>query len=121
MRVHNGRYYCFYSGGAWARDNYGIAYVVADHPLGPYRNPEGVVGPIFRSVPDRVIGPGHNSFTVSPDGSQEYVVYHAWDIHMSARYMRLDRLEWPEDRPVLVGTTWTPQPAPPDTESRRLD
>jgi GH43 family beta-xylosidase len=32
-RVHDGRYYCFYSGGAWQRENYGIGYVVADQSL----------------------------------------------------------------------------------------
>ena len=33
---HDGRYFCCYSGGAWERDNYGVSWVVADDPLGPY-------------------------------------------------------------------------------------
>lgn len=114
-RVHNGRYYCFYSGGAWERENYGVSYVVADHPLGPYRRPDGLDGPIFRSVPGHIIGPGHNSFTESPDGKQEFIVYHAWDAAMTARLMRVDRLTWDGDRPALHGPTWTPQPLPFDT------
>ena len=67
--VHGGRVYCFYSGGAWERDNYGVSYAVADHPLGPYRYPEGGhEALLMRSRPGAVVGPGHNSFTTSPDG-----------------------------------------------------
>ena len=63
MRVHNRSYYCFYSGGAWEHDNYGVSYVIADHPLGPYRLPNGKEPVLLRSVPGQLIGPGHNSFT----------------------------------------------------------
>ena len=108
MRVHDGRYYCFYSGGAWPRANYGVAYVVADHPLGPYRRPQDD-RPILRSLPGQVIGPGHNSFTEAPNG-REYIVYHGWDPAMTARLMRIDRLEWDGPHPVVVGPTTTPQP-----------
>lgn len=111
LRLHDGRYYCFYSGGSWQRDNYGVAYVVADHPLGPYVRPGEINGPLLRSAPGHVIGPGHNSFTESPDG-QEYIVYHGWDPAMTARLLRIDRLTWDGGRPVIHGPTWTPQPAP---------
>jgi GH43 family beta-xylosidase len=34
--------------------------------------------PVFQSAPEhRIFGPGHNSFTVSEDGSQDILVYHA--------------------------------------------
>jgi GH43 family beta-xylosidase len=109
LRRHNDRYYCFYSGGAWAHDNYGISYVVADHVLGPYRLPSENQPILLRSVPGHVIGPGHNSFTESPDGTQEYIVYHAWDPEMTARRMCIDRLNWNNGQPVIDGPTWTPQ------------
>lgn len=112
VRLHNNQYYCFYSGGAWERENYGVSYVVASHPLGPFRRPPEVKLPLLRSSPGNVIGPGHNSFTLSPDGSQEYLVYHAWNREMTARLMCIDRLEWAADRPVILGPTWTPQPLP---------
>lgn len=113
LRYHDGRYFCFYSGGAWERENYGVSYVVADHPLGPYRSPAGLDGPLLRSVAGRVIGPGHNSFTLSPDGTREYIVYHAWDPARTARLMRIDRLMWDDaGHPIVAGPTWTPQPAP---------
>lgn len=111
LRVHEGRYYCFYSGGAWERDNYGVSYVVADHPLGPYQRPGDMDGPLLRSVAGRVRGPGHNSFVQTPDG-QEYIVYHAWDEGLTARTMRIDRLRWEGGQPRTDGPTWTPQPVP---------
>jgi GH43 family beta-xylosidase len=104
MRFHNDKYYCFYSGGAWEHDNYGVFYVIADHPLGPYRRPTDTDGPILRSVPGKVIGPGHNSFTTGPDG-EEYIVYHGWDAKMTARLMRIDPLRWDGDHPVILGPT----------------
>lgn len=106
-RVHEGRYYCFYSGGAWQRENYGIGYVVADHPLGPYLRPEDDA-PILRSLPGQVIGPGHNSFAESSSG-QEYIVYHGWDAAMTARLLRIDRLEWNGAHPMIIGPTTMPQ------------
>jgi GH43 family beta-xylosidase len=109
--LHNGRYYCFYSGGAWEHDNYGVSYVVADHPLGPYRRPDDQAGAWMQSVPGHVIGPGHNSFIETPDG-QQWIVYHAWDAALTARRMCIDRFEWQGDQPVVHGPTWTPQPAP---------
>lgn len=107
-RVHDGRYYCFYSGGAWEHDTYGISYVVADHPLGPYTRIDDP--PLMRSVPEHVIGPGHNSFTQAPNG-EEVVVYHGWDTAMTARLMRVDRLTWRGNTPIMNGPTWMPQPA----------
>lgn len=108
LRFHNGRYYCFYSGGSWERENYGISYVVADHVLGPYRLPT-IANPVLRSVPGHVIGPGHNSFTESPDGMDEYIVYHAWDAAMTARRMCIDLLLWEDTHPVVDGPSWTLQ------------
>lgn len=102
LRYHYGRYYCFYSGGAWEHENYGVSYVVADHPMGPYTIPT-VAKPILCSVSGHVIGPGHNSFTKSPDGMQEYIVYHAWDPAMTARRMCIDPLLWDGAHPVVNG------------------
>lgn len=110
VRHHNGRYYCFYSGGAWERENYGVSYVVADHPLGVYERPADASTALMQSVPGAVVGPGHNSFTEAPDG-QAIIVYHAWDTAMTARMMCIDRLTWDGERPMLHAPTHTPQPA----------
>jgi GH43 family beta-xylosidase len=109
----DGRYWCFYSGGAWREPTYGVSYAVADSPLGPFVEPmEASDGPaLMRSIPGRVIGPGHNSVVVGPDG-EDWIVYHAWDAGHTARRMCIDRLRWTDDGPRTDGPTWTAQRAP---------
>lgn len=110
VRKHDNRYYCFYSGGRWESENYGVDYGVADHVLGPYSDFGNEAGPrVLRSIPDLVLGPGHNSIIIGPDGQNEYVVYHAWDAQMTARRMCIDRLLWTSKGPRCQGPTWTSQ------------
>lgn len=102
VRKHNGKYYCFYSGGNYQNDSYGVDYLVADRVTGPWREVGRERGPqIVRSVPGKVIGPGHNSVVSSPDGTQDYIVYHAWDKGMKARLMCVDPIVWTQDGPVV--------------------
>jgi len=114
VHKHGGRYYCFYSGGAWREPNYGVSYVVADHPMGPFASEAGADGPeILRTKPGRVIGPGHASVVHAPDNVGQYIVYHAWDQGHTARLIRMDRLNWGEEGPFSSGPTLDPEPAPP--------
>lgn len=109
VRKHEHRYYCFYSGGRWETDSYGVDYGIADHVMGPYSDDGNELGPrLLRSVSDYVLGPGHNSIAISPTG-QEYVVYHAWDREMQARRMCIDQLVWTTSGPRCLGPTWTQQ------------
>jgi beta-xylosidase len=108
---HAGRYYCFYSGANYQTARYGLDYVVADHPLGPYTG-QGETARLLHSIPDKVRGPGHNDIAVAPDGRTEYIVYHAWDADMKVRQMCIDKLIWTADGPRCLGPTYTPQPAP---------
>lgn len=95
VRKHGDRYYCFYSGGRWETDSYGVDYGVADHVFGPYSDAGNENGPrVLRSQPGVKLGPGHNSIVVSPDGETEYIVYHAWDPEMTARRMCIEPLNW---------------------------
>jgi GH43 family beta-xylosidase len=111
---HEGRYYCLYSGGAWREPNYGVSYVVADHPKGPFAPEADTEGPsILRTSPGRVIGPGHASVVHAPDNAHEYLVYHAWDAGHTSRQMRIDPLTWEEGAPASPGPTLEPRPAPP--------
>jgi beta-xylosidase len=110
VRKHDGRYFCFYSGGRWETDSYGVDYVVAESVMGPYVDAGSEAGPrVLRSIPGQVLGPGHNSIVRGPDGQTEYVVYHAWDPDRQARRMFLDRLLWTPVGPRCAGPTLTPQ------------
>jgi GH43 family beta-xylosidase len=110
VRERSGRYHLFYSGGAWEEPSYGVSYAVAEHPLGPFREP--VTGPaVLQTVPDRVLGPGHSCVVEGPDG-EDWIVYHAWDAGRTARRMWIDRLVWGPDGPERSGPTFGPQPVP---------
>lgn len=106
-----GRYWCFYSGGAWTGPGYGVSYAVADRPLGPWVEPGRGAPALMRSRPGVLEGPGHNSIAVAPDG-HDYLVYHAWDPARTARRMCVDRLEWGADGPLTAAPTAEPQPIP---------
>ncbi len=66
--------------------------------------------PVF-SRTDTVFGPGHASFTTSPDGREDWIVYHAAKSKGSGwkRDVRIQRFEWNQDgsphfgRPVAPG------------------
>jgi arabinan endo-1,5-alpha-L-arabinosidase len=104
---HEGKYYCFYSGANWRTSRYGVDYVVADNPLGPYTG-AGDHARVLHSVPGKVFGPGGISIVTGPDGATQYVVYHAWNREMTERQMCIDKLEWTPDGPRCVPTV-TPQ------------
>ena len=108
---HGGKYYCFYSGANYQTTRYGVDYVVAEHPLGPYTG-QGDHARVLHSVPGKVRGPGHHSIVPGPDGHSQYILYHAWDSAMKVRQMCLDRLLWTADGPRSLGPTSAPQPAP---------
>ena len=118
VRRHDGRYWCFYSGGRWETDGYGLDYAVAGAVLGPYSDAGADGGPrVLRTVPGALLGPGHASIVVGPDGA-EHLAYHAWDAGMVARRMYVDRLAWGPDgprclRPAAPGRHAAPPPSPP--------
>jgi arabinan endo-1,5-alpha-L-arabinosidase len=105
VRRHDGLYYCFYSGGNWQEETYGVAYAVASSPIGPWREP--AVPPLLATIPGEVVGPGHCSIVDAPDGN-DAIVYHAWDVNQTRRQMCIDALIWTDDGPTTPGpTTWT--------------
>ncbi|MGZ7444630.1 family 43 glycosylhydrolase [Paenibacillus sp. TH7-28] len=63
-------------------------------------------GPVFAKNPESgVYAPGHNSFTVSPDGSEDWIAYHAYSYSEAEqprssgtpRSTRLQKFGWKED------------------------
>lgn len=110
--LRNGRVWCLYSGGNWQNDTYGVDFVVADHPQGPWENTTGERPRTLSTVPGRVLGPGHNSVTKGPDGVTDFIVYHAWNPERTARLMRIDPIEWRDSGPVCLGPTLDRQELP---------
>jgi len=54
--------------------------------LGPWDDPGGERGGrVLRTVPGRVVGPGHCSVVLAPDDATRVIVYHAWDPELRAR------------------------------------
>lgn len=106
VRRRGDRYVLFYSGGNWEEPTYGVGWAEAGHPLGPWHEPAGRP-PLLRTVPGRVVGPGHNCVVPGPDG-QDVLVYHAWDPQRTARRLCIDPLGWTPDGPVVDGPTDTP-------------
>jgi beta-xylosidase len=116
---HDGRYFCLYSGGCWQTRTYGVDYVVADTVLGAWSDAGVEAGPrVLRTVPGRVIGPGHCSVVTARDGATRYLAYHAWDADMTARRLCIDPLLFTRDGPRADGPSWTPRPAPHAHPSR---
>jgi GH43 family beta-xylosidase len=56
-------------------------------------------GPVFEAG-NGIFGPGHNTFTVSPDGSEHWIVYHAKTTNAPGwedRVIRMQRFTWGAD------------------------
>jgi GH43 family beta-xylosidase len=105
-----GRYFCFFSGGCWNNDTYGVDYVVAESVMGPYSDTGVELGPrLLRTVPGRMVGPGHCSVVLGPDRRRRYVVYHAWDGGRTARRMCIDELAFSAEGPHCKGPSYTDQ------------
>lgn len=101
IRKRGQQYFCFYSGGRWENETYGVDYAIADNVMGPYREEGNESGPrVLHTIPGDLIGPGHNSIVRGP-GGDDYIVFHAWDPQMTARRMHIERLVWTPDGPRL--------------------
>ncbi|HMJ08800.1 MAG TPA: hypothetical protein VK468_07330, partial [Pyrinomonadaceae bacterium] len=66
--------------------------------------------PILRTIPEKVIGPGHNSIIRGPNNRELYCVYHRWT--ENGRVMAIDRMDFAGRRIFIVGATDTPQIKP---------
>jgi beta-xylosidase len=103
VRKREGIYYCFYSGGCYQGEGYGVDYGTSRSVTGPYQDEGSESGArVLKTIPGRVIGPGHHSIVTGPDDVSEFIVYHAWDPAMTGRRMHIDRLAWTADGPRLA-------------------
>ena len=107
--VRDGKYHLFYSGGNWQTPGYGVGCAVSDSVLGPYADAESKDrASVIHTLPDKLIGPGHNSLVLGPDGKTWFNVYHSWNADRSKRQMCMDPLVWKEGAP----TTFEPSRGP---------
>ncbi|MEP7218536.1 MAG: glycoside hydrolase family 43 protein, partial [Bacteroidota bacterium] len=111
-----GIYFEMFSGGNWQNPSYGVSYATTDDiaSMGEWEQAgdgERLL-PILRTIPGKVIGPGHNSVVRGPDNRQLYCIYHRWAEDGSDRVLCIDRMDWVGDRMVVLGPSTEPQPAP---------
>lgn len=100
---HEDQLFLVYSASSCNTPDYklGMLTYVGDDPLDPdawVKNPE----PVFqRSDQNGVYAPGHNGFFRSPDGTEDWIVYHANDSVSygcdGRRSTRVQRIHWNED------------------------
>ncbi len=109
-----GVYYEMFSGGNWQNITYGVSFAVTndiarDEEWAQFSDGEKVF-PILRTIPDVVVGPGHNSVIRGINQRELYCVYHCWTEH--GRVLAIDRMDFAGTRIFINGATHTPQPAP---------
>ena len=107
MLKHGSKLNIIYSGSGTWTDHYCLGVIRADvesdllDPASWIKHPE----PIFSQSPENgVFGPGHNSFFKSPDGTEDWNLYHAREAQQgnTPRNPRAQKIEWTEDDfPVL--------------------
>lgn len=119
---HNGRTFMTYSASFCNTPDYklGLLELVGDDPMN-IEHWKKFEEPVFTRT-DEVFGPGHNGFFTSPDGSEDWLVYHGNDSveHgcSATRSLRAQRFTWREDGTPDFGEPLTPgvEVAPPSGE-----
>ncbi|MEP6923775.1 MAG: glycoside hydrolase family 43 protein [Pyrinomonadaceae bacterium] len=109
-------YYQMFSGGNWQNVSYGVSYAttrdIEQAEEWQQRANGETVFPILRTIPGKVVGPGHNSVVRGTDNFQLYCVYHRWADDLSGRQMAIDRLDFAGERMFVIGASFESQPAP---------
>ncbi|MBD3266756.1 family 43 glycosylhydrolase [bacterium] len=119
----NGRIFISYSASA-TDSNYAMGLLNASQDSDPLNADSWTKSPtpVFKSG-NGVYGPGHNSFTVSPDGSTDILVYHGRDYKNIAgdplsdpnRHTRIQVLTWNGDGTPKFGEPLANGFVPPET------
>lgn len=123
----NGKIFMTYSASG-TDHNYAVGLLTADADA-DLLDPESwakAEKPVFKSSPENgIYGPGHNSFTTTPDGSADLFVYHARSykkidgdpLNDPNRHTRVQVLRWSEDGIPVFGKP-LPDNAPTDPTNR---
>ncbi|GIP31669.1 family 43 glycosylhydrolase [Paenibacillus sp. J2TS4] len=123
----NGKIFLVFSASATWSDDYclGMTSISENADLLDSAAWEKHPGPVFgKNVEQGVYAPGHNSFTVSPDGSEDWIIYHAYsysemDMNRSEgskRSTRMQRFGWqvdgtPDFGDAISTNQWIPSPS----------
>ena len=108
---HNGKIFIVYSASGCWTDFYTLGLLKFDgsdnllNASAWKKNPE----PVFKSAPENgVYAPGHNSFFKSPDGTEDWILYHAnsnpGDGCGPKRSPRMQKISWNNDGTPDLGT-----------------
>ena len=105
--------YLFFSANDYASEHYAVGYATCETPLGPCE--DAAENPILTTECEAA-GPGHQTLVRDAAGDT-WIVYHAWPPDavgsvLPGRVLWLDRVEWKDGKPDVVGPTCGPQPAP---------
>lgn len=79
--------------------------------FGPFTNKHGQTlmdnhHEVLIGANERFVGTGHNSEIITDDAGNNWLLYHAVDVlNPKGRVLMLDRLEWENGWPVVVGAT----------------
>lgn len=114
---HNGIYYLSYSANCYANQSYSVGYATSSSPLGPFD--KAASNPILTSgLSTTISGPGHHSFTVSPDGTEIWMAYHTHTDPAAGggnRKLNIDKVLFTDTGELYVnGPTISSQPIPSD-------
>ena len=72
MFIKDGKYYFMWSEGRWKRDDYRVAYAIADSPFGPFEKRDV----ILQTDKEVATGAGHHSVIFNEKNGKYYIVYH---------------------------------------------
>lgn len=107
-------YFVMFSGGNWQNISYGVSFAVTnsietENEWTQFSDGVNVL-PILRTLPERVVGPGHNSVIRGLNNRELFCIYHCWTA--DGRVLAIDRMDFAGNRIFINGATYTPQLAP---------
>lgn len=100
MFVKDGKYYFMWSEGRWTKDDYCVAYAIADSPFGPFVRENTILS----SDAEHGTGAGHHSIVRDPKSGEYLIVYHRHPIGANDgnnRVTCIDRLEFDAEGKIL--------------------
>jgi GH43 family beta-xylosidase len=120
LKGKNGRVFIVYSASACWDDNYSLGMLSATDTSDPLlaSSWKKAPTPVFsKSVENGVFGPGHNGFFLSPDGKENWIVYHAKSVangKCTERTPRIQKFSWNADGSPRFG-----KPVPANRSMRK--